>query len=288
MMRPQDCLLAVRRADPRLEVGRVRRLGSGWGSWTFVSDSGQVFRFPRSAQAAAELSRTGKLLDRIAGDLSLPVPRYVAVGEWNGLPFVRYPLIEGQPLVDLGPLDNGTGNRIAEQLGTFVRSLHRVSVPRVRALFDDPSWAGACRLAVEAIDEHLSPLLAERDRERLARLTGDLEQVIAPEVPEVLLHGDLSLLNILVDPTTLQVTGVIDFEEAGIGDPAWDLRLLGAAWPSRLFDALLEAYGARGEELRQRIELYQEVAPLVDALERLDAGDTGLAATLVEQWRAGS
>ena len=37
-----------------------------------------------------------------------------------------------------------------------------------------------------------------------------------------IIHGDFDLSNILIDPKSLKLTGIIDFEESRIYDPAYD------------------------------------------------------------------
>lgn len=48
-------------------------------------------------------------------------------------------------------------------------------------------------------------------------------------------HGDLCLPNVLVDPATVQVTGLIDLDRLGRADPYVDIALLLAnargTWP---------------------------------------------------------
>jgi aminoglycoside phosphotransferase (APT) family kinase protein len=55
------------------------------------------------------------------------------------------------------------------------------------------------------------------------------------EPAPVLLHNDLGVEHVLVDPATRAVTGIIDWADAALGDPAYDhaklLRDLGPAAP---------------------------------------------------------
>ncbi|HBL25201.1 MAG TPA: hypothetical protein DD490_00010, partial [Acidobacteria bacterium] len=71
----------------------------------------------------------------------------------------------------------------------------------------------------------------------------------------VLLHGDLLGQNILLD---LQgaAPGLIDWEYARLGDPAYDLAIVtrGARRPFQIengFGRLLEAYSGQGREIRK-------------------------------------
>jgi aminoglycoside phosphotransferase (APT) family kinase protein len=56
----------------------------------------------------------------------------------------------------------------------------------------------------------------------------------------VVTHGDLWYENILIDADTHRLTAVIDFDTAGVGDPAWDLATqfhCGVEFAQLVFDA---------------------------------------------------
>jgi len=55
--------------------------------------------------------------------------------------------------------------------------------------------------------------------------------IVNGDLIPVLRHGDFGTSNILYDPESTSVTGIIDFSSAGLGDPAVD------------FAALLASYG---------------------------------------------
>jgi aminoglycoside 2''-phosphotransferase len=88
-----------------------------------------------------------------------------------------------------------------------------------------------------------------------------------------LVHGDFGTANILHDPRARRVTGVIDFGEARLDDPAVDLAAV--LWgPAELVAAIETAYG-RTNELRQRIRFYAGTFALQEALFGLDQRDAG-------------
>ena len=59
------------------------------------------------------------------------------------------------------------------------------------------------------------------------------------------IHGDLDSSNILCDPERGPLLGVIDFEEACLGDPAWDFCALSAEFGPAFLQTLLNAYRLR-------------------------------------------
>jgi aminoglycoside phosphotransferase (APT) family kinase protein len=84
---------------------------------------------------------------------------------------------------------------------------------------------------------------------------------LPPAEPSVLLHGDLLGQNILIAPE--EPLGLIDWERAELGDPAYDLSIVtrGVRRPFQIdggLDRLLEAYAARSSEIkREHVHLYE-------------------------------
>jgi aminoglycoside phosphotransferase (APT) family kinase protein len=61
------------------------------------------------------------------------------------------------------------------------------------------------------------------------------------------LHGDLSAWNILVDPSIGVITSVIDWADAMVGDPVWDIAVF-TSWMPDVTDALLVGYAPESRE----------------------------------------
>jgi aminoglycoside phosphotransferase (APT) family kinase protein len=61
---------------------------------------------------------------------------------------------------------------------------------------------------------------------------------------------------VLVDPSTSAVTGVIDWTDAAVGDPAYDLGLILRDLGPAALDAALGALGRDDDGLRERAGFY--------------------------------
>ncbi len=129
-----------------------------------------------------------------------------------------YPWLEGEnPTVD-GIADPGS---LARDLARFVQALHGVGLEggppagRVASLarWDDPTRAALA--ALEGVIDTDAATAAWDAALRTPAWSG----------PLVWVHGDLMPANLLVQGCTL--TGVIDWEGLGLGDPACDLMV---AW----------------------------------------------------------
>ncbi len=78
------------------------------------------------------------------------------------------------------------------------------------------------RITLLAGDGYLDPQTARW----LRRWTGRLADELPGGDPEVLVHGDIAAQNILVDPATGALEGVVDWGDAGWGDPAVEFAKL--------------------------------------------------------------
>ena len=135
-------------------------------------------------------------------------------------------------------------------LGSFLRRLHRVPV----AALD-----GAVPVEREPLASWLSQARREyvevRDAVPPARRAPIEIFLSSPPPPDptitALCHNDLGTEHLLVDPATGTITGIIDWGDAAITDPAYDLALilrdLGADVLRTVLDAYDDSYDA-GED----------------------------------------
>ncbi|HET9016939.1 MAG TPA: phosphotransferase [Thermomicrobiaceae bacterium] len=247
----ERCRALVAVAFPGIDVGRVAPLGAGWDGTAFTVGDRLVFRFPRRAEVAARLRVEVALLAELGPALPLPVPRpdHVAPGAldfpWT---FAGYPLLRGVPL-DAVALDDPAIGRVADDLGRFLAALHRFPADRAAALgvpaFTPERWVER----TAALWERALPVVAVRlGDERAARLDGAWRARLADrrllDFTPVLVHGDLALEHVLVDPESGRVGGVIDFTDAMVADPALDYAGLPEALARRVQAASGESGGA--------------------------------------------
>jgi aminoglycoside phosphotransferase (APT) family kinase protein len=61
------------------------------------------------------------------------------------------------------------------------------------------------------------------------------------EPPLTMIHGDCRAAHFIMTPTDERVVGILDFGDASIGDPAWDLAVL-TIWAPEHLDVVLDGY----------------------------------------------
>ncbi|HET9894079.1 MAG TPA: phosphotransferase [Streptosporangiaceae bacterium] len=244
----------IREQFPGLAAGRVHRAGSGWDNNAFVVDGQWLFRFPRRQLAIPGIEREIAVLPRLAPRLPLPIPEPRFAGRPSasyGWPFFGARMLAGTEFADAG-IASPQRERAAAAVGGFLRVLHDPELSALVADADlpaDPMGRAAPpvraaraansleRLAERGIwspDPDVSGLLGQ------ARAAGG-DQAAPAARPLALCHGDLHFRHMLVDESGA-VTGVIDWGDLCLGDPAIDLSVAYLAFDARARDELLAAY----------------------------------------------
>lgn len=221
-----------------------------------------LFRFVHRAIAIEGARRELDVLRVVGPDLPLPVPQPRFVGRpspelpWPFWGAERLPGIELARLDRVGPGVPADGlAAVAGELGHFLRVLHapeHAATGTRLGLPIDPIGRGDPRRQAARGQERLAQL-------REARALGAdraVDEVLAaaaglggPAEPPVLVHGDLHLRHVLVAPgATDRVSGVIDWGDASLADPAVDLMIAFAAFDGAARAAFLESYGPLGDE----------------------------------------
>src|SRR6185437_5396087 len=209
--------------------GARHLLASGFDNLVYEARDGTVRRFPRTPEARAACLRQFRFLPNLAAHLPVAIP---APSYWDGAELV-YPKLKGEPLAP-GMLEHVDTAGVAGEIAAFLRALHSLPVD------DAIRWGMPARSRttqlLEAADRVL-PLIPPELRAAAWDWRAGFVEMPHPSVP---IHGDLWYENILVDPQTGRITGVLDFDQAGIGDPAWDLATqlhCGRTFAEQVFEA---------------------------------------------------
>lgn len=159
-----------------------------------------------------------------------PVPTAEVL--WRRAPVLALGRVAGAPIGRLGTPSTASVEAW-RAVGAAVRRLHEAPLPQWRGRSIDGKAAdldAECEwLAANGV---LPAELVERNREIA-------EAALRPWEP-VFMHGDLHVAHVFVDGD--QVTGVLDWSEAGQGDGMYDVASLTLVHPERL-DDFLEGYG---------------------------------------------
>ena len=247
---------------PELDVGSARPLGEGWDNSVWVVEERWAFRFPHREVAIAGVRRELRVLPKLASMLPVPIPAPQLVGAPNERypwPFFCAPLLLGDEPAE-AELTDDDRVAIGEELGFLLRALHS---PETLAAVDPQRV-----LPVDFNRRADMPYRVAGVRSKLQRLPTDLWQPLArvgrilteadglsPVVggSEVLAHGDLHIRHVLVERAA--ITGVIDWGDICLADPAIDLMLVWMLLPLAARERFFATYGRVDDErlLRARV-----------------------------------
>ncbi|NKY44215.1 phosphotransferase [Nocardia cerradoensis] len=243
----------------------------GWDTVATLVDDRWVERRPRRPEVAAQLLRETRLLPWLAARLPLPVPVPRVAGEDPLV--VRHALIPGsaleRPCAEQGLL-----------VGRFLRALH--DCPATAAIEHGLAPAQQTRHdrneTFEQFRADVVPLLPSAHRPAALGLLDAARDCPADTV----VHGDIGPEHILIDAG--RITGVIDFGDAHLGDPAIDLAWALYGTPPEFSNAATAAYGVTGE-LRRRASVWHRLGPWHEVTHGLETGSathvrSGLAGLL--------
>lgn len=264
---------------------------------------GWIFRFPRNSVVAENLQKEQALLPVVAPRVDFAVPRFEHAGFWNGQPFAGYRRIPGRPLSD-HPFNNRgladeTGGSVASALSSreitdatarsiaaelpstlasALSSLHAIPTSLVaEACAAEPTvdaWRQRYFVLRETVRAQVSPRLDSRTIDALERgFERFLQDELATLKDVALVHCDLGCEHILIGDDGTTVNGLIDFEDATIGDPTIDFVGIFVTYGMKAVERVRAGYRrALDEHFERRLHFYTWMASCHEVIYGLEEG----------------
>ncbi|HWT26168.1 MAG TPA: aminoglycoside phosphotransferase family protein [Solirubrobacteraceae bacterium] len=259
---------------PALSVESIAPLGEGTDHIAYLVDDRLVVRFTTGRDAilsAASVDREARLLTVAAAVSPIAVPKPVLVAPEKGC--LAYLKLPGVPLLDLPQRRRALhAPGIAADLGRLLRALHAVAPQDVAELVTRDDLAPEQWLD-EAAEHYATVAAAIPSAYR--QVTREFLAAAAPQAPPQLRfsHNDLGIEHVLVDPRAGTVTGVLDWADAALADPARDFGLIYRDLGPAAAAAAFSAYGPDAAvALRDRAVFHARCALLEDLAFGLENG----------------
>jgi aminoglycoside 2''-phosphotransferase len=240
---PSD-LDRIHEVMPGLPVSSLRTAQDGLVNDVLIVNEEWVFRFARTEGGEQALAREAELVALVGRHVSLRVPELASQSPGC----LVYAFIPGVPLsrFDLLTLDARTRGAVLEQLGTFLWQLHGIPIPAPaegtssdagHRANEDAEWL------YEDLERELFPFMMAWARVwAREHFRSVLEGHLDLRYTSALIHGDLAPYHLCYDPDASRLVGVIDFGEAGAGDPAVDMASVINAYGESLLWDLRSSY----------------------------------------------
>lgn len=257
--------------------GGLQPLDGGWSGETFLAEAGdersvvRVFADPRHHPRAAEIHGA---LHRLVRGL-VPVPQILEVRRAD--PATGTPALLVTEFVDgvrgdllLPDLDETEQGQLGRGLGEIAATLAGMPFLRAGTFADSELRIEPFALDLtEWVESHAERLAwAPKDLDGLREVAADAQYLLDAVVRVCLVHSDLNPKNLIVDPETLRVRAVLDWEFAHAGSPYTDLgNLLRFDRGKAYVSGVLEGYVAvRGGSTSEALDLARsaDLAALVE------------------------
>ncbi|WP_116952702.1 phosphotransferase family protein [Jiangella endophytica] len=263
-----DIRAALGRQLPRLAGAPVVPLGAGLDNVAYEAGGELVLRRSRDDDPGVRLAAArheAALLTAVAAVSSLPVPEPVFVDEPTGI--LAYRRLTGAPLLFRPVADPAA---LAEPLARFLTGLHADADGTLSALVETDGAPGEQWLADAAESyETAAEVIAPADRTRV-------ETFLAAPPPGparrlTFCHNDLGAEHVLADGAA--ITGVIDWTDAAIADPAVDLGRLYRDLGPDVVERIAGSYDGDADAVApERVVFYARCALLEDIAYGVESG----------------
>ena len=246
--------------DIHVDGAALTPLDGGWSGETFLAEAAgerSVVRiYARPSHRGAAAHEVDAALLRLVRGL-LPVPEVLEVRRADvaaGLPALLVTsFLPGERLdLLLSRLDDTSQGELGGNLGEVLADLGGMPMLTTGPFVDGQLTIGSFGADLDGLPaavELAEPQLGWWSPDELAGLREvavDAQALLDTVGRRCLVHSDFNAKNLLVDPATLGVTGVLDWEFAHAGHPFTDLgNLLRFERGAAFTDAVLAAYTSR-------------------------------------------
>ena len=260
-------------------MSTIRFLGGG-SHRVFEVSGFLIFKFPHGSDGNL-LTSEKHVCDYLKLSFSLPIPDYRYFSE--GIPEFPRPIAGYQKLpgvmLEAYPLERPEQKMIAPQIARFLTELHSIDLdPELVQILGSFSY-DICKSLLQKFYENvhdkvfprLSPQQQDWARDQFEEyLSDDIYWQFNP----VLIHGDFDSSNLLYHPCRGRIVGVIDFEEAAIGDPALDFCSLLAEFGRGFLEEVLQNYAVPVDDaFRKRVIFHSKRIIFHEILHGLEFDD---------------
>lgn len=294
MSKQHKYIQEIRRCYPDIEVQSAKINDLGQHNDVLIVNDHLIFRFPKFEEGIKQLAIETAILEGIQGKVSLKIPNPIykrIETSVVGKPFVGYEMIKGEPLwrETVSSITEETVlQKLATQIATFLKELHNISVEESIAvslpLVDThEEWLDFYKRIRAKLYEFMRPNVKVAVTEHFERYLDTPDNfAFAP----TLRHGDFGTVNLLYDEDTQSIAGVIDFGNAGLGDPAVDFAgIISPVGYGESFLKRFEGIYPNIDSTAQRTKFYVGTFALQEALYGVEHNDREAFEAGIEAYR---
>lgn len=255
---------------PGIVIGALDHVKMGWTNEIYVVNGEYVVKVPRNPENSASLRKEVALTSLLRDLVAFPVPEYVSQ-TFEPRAAAVYRRIRGDVLTTHGFMGEASISPqtltpdqrevSALQIADIINSIHGIVDLKVVGLLHqigERNWSeqisSKVMVSKQIAEKHFTGDFLEKS---LGALDGLERALKRHDYRHCFIHGDFGGWNLLYDHNTACITGVLDWEDACMGDPASDFADLiydfGEDYAAKIFDNYAHE---KDENMVERAELY--------------------------------
>ncbi len=220
-------LRRIRQEFPDLKFKKVRIPPQGIDHVALILDEKWVFRFPIQRKYKDLFPQEIPFLEALHKRLPVAIPHYTLIARDHS--FGAYRMITGETLqaVAYRHCTPQAQKRMQTQIAKFLSALHTTPLPFAKK-YHVPVMDYRKELSrrLREYRRYLRTSLKKEEQKRVDAFFDDAKQHVNDPYTPCLIHCDLYTDHIYIDERHTKISGVIDFGDRAIFDPALDFHTL--------------------------------------------------------------
>ncbi len=251
-MNDKNFLQKIQNQFPKIKIKNSRLITQGWNDDVLVVDKKWVFSFPKANQESDDqLQKELKFLPLLnkRTKVKIPNPYYIP----SDKSFFGYKFIPGEALTpeNYKKLTQAQKNTLARKIVQFLKDLHSFPLGLAKKCGVGYGWSS--QDAIKWHNLHMSLVLEHLSEEEglwIKRILRNLKNARI-KFRSVVTHHDLTIDHIIFDLRKGKFSGIIDFGDVQIADPAEDV---GKLWEygEDFVDLLIKYYQPKDKNFKDR------------------------------------
>lgn len=213
----------IKKEIPALKIENIEINKLGWDNYIVIINNSLVIRIPKNKIIEEKLEVEKCLLDLLSlKKIKLSIPKYnILRDEVNNCKLVYYDYIPGVSMSEISNINAIKTDKNAIIIADFLTKLHSTEYKRLieigmKCNYNNEFWGNL----LLSIKNELFEYFTSEQRQDVIEFFQSYNSIHFKK--SCIIHGDLSYSNILIDSNDNSVSGVIDFSDAQIYDPAFD------------------------------------------------------------------
>ncbi len=276
-MNIENFINTVNTRYPDIKKSRINQITSGQNNFLFSVNDELMFRFPKNDFNMNKLLKEYEFLNKLKDEMLLTIPytKELVLGKTYKDTYLVYKKIEGKPLRQDIFKTVDDEKVLAKQLAVFLKKLHSETITeKFDGLLLEVDVLEYWKDMHERFTNKLYEFMTDKSIKEMDQNFNRIFETLRKDFKTTVIHGDFGPSNILYEGQTSKISGIIDFSEMMISDPAYDIAsLIGPFGYGVDFAKEMTKHYKEIEGYLERALLYKTTFALQEALYGVEHND---------------